>query len=298
MEEVISQHKGQNIMEQAASSNLESNYYRGATEARSSSEANVSGVSWAAVIAGGFVTAAISLILLSLGTGLGFSSVSVWSGAGATASTIGTAAIVWLILMQVMSSSLGGYLAGRLRTKWTSIHSDEVYFRDTAHGFLTWAVALVVTAAFLASAASSMMGVAASSASDRAASGLHAGGSSDGYFIDTLLRSDNVASDANGAAVHGEVERIFANAFQQDGVSPADQSYLDRLVMARTGLTQPEADKRVSDVFTRAKQAAEAVRKATAHLLLWSFIALLIGAFCASLAATIGGRQRDHVAVI
>jgi len=285
-------------MEQVVSSNLESGSYRGVTEARSNSEANISGVSWAAVIAGGFVTAAISLILLSLGSGLGFSSISVWSGAGATASTIGTAAIVWLVLMQIMSSSLGGYLAGRLRTKWTSIHSDEVYFRDTAHGFLTWAVSLVVTAAFLASAAASMMGIAAPSASDRGASGLQAGGSSDGYFIDTLLRSDNVAADGNAASVHGEVERIFANALQQNEVSPADQSYLDKLVMVRTGLAQPEADKRVSDVFTRAKQAAEAVRKATAHLLLWSFIALLIGAFCASWAATIGGKQRDHVAVI
>src|SRR3984957_10611270 len=125
-----------------------------------SDEANSSGVSWSAVLAGGFVTAALSLILLALGTGLGFASVSVWSGVGASASTIGTAAILWFILIQIMSASMGGYLAGRLRTKWTGIHTDEVYFRDTAHGFLAWSVALVLTAAFLASAATSMMGAA------------------------------------------------------------------------------------------------------------------------------------------
>src|ERR1700677_4122160 len=123
-----------------------------------SDEANSSGVSWSAVLAGSLVTAALSLILLALGTGLGFASVSVWSGVGASASTIGTAAILWFILIQIISASMGGYLAGRLRTKWTGIHTDEVYFRDTAHGFLAWSVALVLTAAFLASAATSVMG--------------------------------------------------------------------------------------------------------------------------------------------
>ena len=122
--------------------------YPSLSETSVRSESHSSGVSWAAVIGGAFVTAALSLILLALGTGLGFSSVSPWSNVGASASTVGTAAILWLVLMQIMSSSMGGYLAGRLRTKWSGIHTDEVYFRDTAHGFLAWAVALVITAAF------------------------------------------------------------------------------------------------------------------------------------------------------
>jgi hypothetical protein len=299
VETKFSYSKGQNHMEQAASPTLSAGYYARATESSVHNEANSSGVSWAAVIGGGFVTAAISLILLSLGAGLGLSSVSVWSNAGATASTIGTAAILWLILMQIMSSSLGGYLAGRLRTKWTSIHSDEVYFRDTAHGFLTWAVALVVTAACLASAGASMMGVTAPSASDGAVQGVQADGrDTNGYFIDTLLRSENAGPDANGTSVRGEVGRIFASALKDGTVSADDQNYLDRLVMVRAGLNQPDADKRVSDVFARAKLAAEAVRKSTARVLLWTFVALLMGAFCASFAATIGGKQRDHVAVV
>ena len=121
-------------------------------------EAHSSGVSWAAVIGGAFVAAALSLILLALGTGLGLSSVSPWSNIGASASTVGKAAIVWLIVMQIIASAMGGYLAGRLRTKSANIHTDEVYFRDTAHGFLVWAVGLVITAVFLASAATSMLG--------------------------------------------------------------------------------------------------------------------------------------------
>jgi hypothetical protein len=114
-------------------------------------EAHASGVSWPAVIAGAFVAAALSLILLALGAGLGLSSVSPWSHSGASAPEVGAGAIIWLIVMEIIASAMAGYLAGRLRTKWASIHTDEVYFRDTAHGFLAWAVALVLTAAFLAS---------------------------------------------------------------------------------------------------------------------------------------------------
>jgi hypothetical protein len=117
-----------------------------------------SGVSWGAVIGGAFVAASISLIMLALGAGFGLSVVSPWSNAGASASAVSTAAIGWLIVIQVISCALGGYLAGRLRTKWVAIHTDEVYFRDTANGFLVWAVGLVITVAFLVSAASTMVG--------------------------------------------------------------------------------------------------------------------------------------------
>jgi hypothetical protein len=268
-----------------------------------SNEANASGISWAAVIGGAFVAAALSLILLALGTGVGFSSISVWSNVGASVSTIETADISWLIVLQIVSSSMGGYLAGRLRTKWASVHTDEVYFRDTAHGFLAWAVALVITAAFLASAATSMVGARTPSPAlgVAAAEGVQPDlGDLDpnGYFIDMLFRSDGAKPDPNVAAVRGEAGRIFANALRQREIPPADKSYLTQLVATRTGLTEPNADKRVSEVLLAAQQAADTARKVIAHSLLWAFLALLIGAFCASFAATIGGRQRDHVVVV
>jgi hypothetical protein len=118
------------------------------------------------------------------------------------------------------------------------------------------------------------------------------------YFIDMLFRSDGAKPDPNGAAARGEVGRIFANALRQREIPPADKGYLTQLVATRTGLTQPNADKRVSEVFVAAQQAADTARKVIAHSLLWAFLALLIGAFCASFAATIGGRQRDHVVVV
>jgi hypothetical protein len=284
-------------MEYAGNANLSVEGHRLAPGG--SNEANSSGVSWSAVLAGGFVTAALSLILLALGTGLGFASVSVWSGVGASASAIGTAAILWFILIQIVSSSMGGYLAGRLRTKWTGIHTDEVYFRDTAHGFLAWSVALVVTAAFLASAATSLMG----STPDRdttTSPALHSQSETgpNAYFIDSLFRTDGSKPEGENASVTREASTIFATSLKQGDLSASDKTYLDQLVMSRTGVSQSEADKRVSEAFLNAKSSAEAARKAIAHTLLWTFIALLIGAFCASFSGTIGGRQRDHVVLV
>jgi len=269
-------------------------------------EASASGVSWAAVIGGAFVAAALSLILLALGTGLGLSAVSPWSSAGAAASTLSKAAILWLIVAQILASAMGGYLAGRLRTKWANIHTDEVYFRDTAHGFLVWAVGLVITAAFLASAATSMVGGGARlgamgmgrTGGPEMASGLPAEGGlldPNAYFVDALFRSDHPSPDRNDAAVRGEVARILANALRRGDLAAPDKTYLTQLVAARTGLSQAEAEQRVSETFANARQAADNARKTVAHLSLWIFIALLAGAFCASYAATIGGRQRDHV---
>ncbi len=262
------------------------------------SEANSSGVSWPAVIAGAFVTAALSLILLSLGTGLGLSSVSPWSNEGASASAVGKGAIVWLIVMQIIASAMGGYLAGRLRTKWTNTHTDEVYFRDTAHGFLAWAVALVITASFLATAATSLLAGKAHPGPAAGASRPESRSSDpNDYFVDMLFRSEKATADRNESSARGEAGRILANALSQGEMPRDDKTYLTQLVATKTGLSQTDADKRVDDVLTQERQAADTTRRALAHLSLWMFLALLIGAFCASYAATIGGRQRDHVVV-
>ena len=285
-------------MERSAPIPSASLYGAGSPQPPSLSESASSGVSWPAVMGGAFVAAALSLILLALGAGLGLSSVSPWSNSGAAAATLGTTAIVWLIAAQVMASSMGGYVAGRLRTKWANIHTDEVYFRDTAHGLLVWAVGAVITAGLLASAATSI----ASRAGEQAGQLVAEGGQGDAqaagphaYYVDGLFRSDRQSPDRSDAAVRDEVGRILANALRHDEMSPTDQSYVAGLVATRTGLSQSDAKQRVSQVLAQAKEALDTARKAAARLSLWIFIALLSGAFCASYAATIGGRQRDHV---
>ena len=276
------------------------------------SEAASSGVSWSAVVGGAVVAAALALVLLTLGAGLGLSSVSPWSNSGASAKTIGIGAIVWLTLTQVLASGMGGYLAGRLRTKWVDIHTDEVYFRDTAHGFLVWALGVVLTAALLTSAAASLvsgtaqLGASALSSAAGGAAAISQTSASDAnpgaYFTDLLFRSERPRAEADDASVHAEVGRILAMGLAKGEVNPGDRAYLGTLVAARTGLAPPKAEKRVNEVLTQmkaaettAREAAETARKAAAYTSLWIFLSLLIGAFCASYAATIGGRQRDHI---
>lgn len=255
-------------------------------------EAAASAVSWAAVAGGAFATAALSLSLLALGAGAGLSSLSPWSASGASPATVGVGALLWLSLVEIISCAIGGYVAGRLRTKWVNVHSDDVYFRDTAQGFLVWAVSLVVTAAFLTTAASSMVG--SEPRTPNATRGENAVIDANRYFVDSLFRGDKVATSSD-EALRAEVGLIFAHSLVRRELAPEDKSYVAGAVSERTGLTRAAADQRVDQVFASEQQAADATRKAVAHSLYWLFVALLLGAFCGSFAATIGGKQRDHL---
>jgi hypothetical protein len=207
---------------------------------------------------------------------------------------------IWLVIVQWLSSALGGYVAGRLRTIWTGLHTDESYFRDTAHGVLAWAVAAVVGAAVLAGAASVLVGNAALGTTAGVAQGAVQNGAlsgPSGYFVDTLYRSDR--SDAAGPDPRPEAARILAAGLRPGSdVSAADRAYLARQVAARTGISQEEAQKRVDETIANARQAADAARKATRNFALFTGFAMLVGAFIAGVAAKIGGHHRDDVAAL
>lgn len=253
-------------------------------------EISSTAVSWGAVIAGAFVAAALSLIMLALGAGFGLSAVSPWSNVGAAASTVGAVAIFWLVVMQMTTSAMGGYVAGRLRSRWISIHNDEVHFRDTAHGLVTWAVGVVITVSLLATAAASMAGANTNTGEEAKTAYVQ---DHYAYFVDRLFRTDHPGAGDRDSLQQAEVSRAFTHTLID--ASPDDTNYLIQLVAAKTGLSPSEAEQRVSHTLADARQAEDRVRQATAHLLLWIFMALLAGAFCASYAATIGGRQRDNV---
>ncbi|AWY39800.1 hypothetical protein DKY63_07745 [Pseudomonas putida] len=280
----------------------------------------VSGVSWGAIFAGAAAAAALSLILVLLGFGLGFSAVSPWANEGVSAKGLGITTIVWLAFTQIVASGLGGYIAGRLRVKWTYMHGDEVYFRDTAHGFLAWCVATLVTATLVAGSVSSLVsgGVqagaqvagGAASAMTQVAGTAAANTDSDqyGYYIDSLFRDDRPGAASDDAA-RGTVTRIFVRSIADGQLAAVDRTYLAQLVAQRTNLTQADAERRVDEVYARtqkavadakqaAKEAADAAAKVAAWTTLWMFVALLAGAFFASLAATFGGRRRDAVVYV
>ncbi|MGQ3195956.1 MAG: hypothetical protein ACT6UH_15220 [Hydrogenophaga sp.] len=287
-------------------------------------------VSWPAVFAGAAGAAALSLILLILGTGLGLASVSPWVQQGIGAATFGVSTILWISFTQLVASGMGGYLAGRLRTRWAGTQADEVYFRDTAHGFLAWAVATLATATLLTSVIGAIVGTGVNAGATVAAGGAGAAvaqvadkadGEKDGeadldYFVGTLFRTDAAAASTAGApgvlmvnpspaAIAADASGIFLTALKNGALPPEDASYLGQQVALRTGVSAQDAQKRVTDTFgrmqikareaeTAAREAADKARKASAYGALWLFVSLLIGAFFASLAATFGGRQRDR----
>lgn len=255
-----------------------------------------SGVSWGAILAGAFAAAALSFVLVILGFGLGFSSVSPWSGSGLSAQTIGYSTIIWVAFTQIAASAIGGYIAGRLRVKWSNIHNDEVYFRDTAHGFLAWAVASLATAALLSSAFGSVLAGGAKVAGSAGAAVVAVGSAgmasegtgnvSDGmagYFVDSLFRpapsttataaNDGSTTSGTASAVteapvvtpaqRAEVTRIFANAIRVGSLPDADKSYLTQLLAKRTGMSQAEVEKRINEIYaTYRKNVDDGIAKA------------------------------------
>jgi len=251
-------------------------------------------ISWAAVAAGAIAAAALTLVLLAFGAGMGFSAVSPWGNSGVSATTFQIGTGVYLICVAMLASAIGGYLAGRLRTKWVGVHTHEVFFRDTAHGFLAWGFATVLSAAFLAAAASNIAG-GASSAGVSAIQSAGSGGPVD-YYVDALLRSNPTASPnaTDLGATHSEIARILMSGLREGDIPAPDRTYVAQVVAARTGLSQADADKRVVDVINQAKTALDNARKVAAKLSLWMTASLLIGAFSASLAATDGGYVRDN----
>ena len=267
----------------------------------------VSAVSWPAIIAGGFVAAAMTLVLLALGAGIGFSVISPWSGAPDITTT--KAALVggiYMAVTAVMASALGGYITGRLRVRWTSAPLDEVYFRDTAHGVLAWAFATVMGAALLASAATIIGGGAAANpgpANANSANDITA------PYLDRLFRPDYAAlTGGTGQAAAGvfaggrdlaadrDAARRILLSLRDHGRSELageDRQYLTQMVAARTGLPPAEAQRRVAAVETDVRAALDQARRIAMQLSFWLVAAMFLGAFAAGLAATEGGAARD-----
>ncbi len=288
-------------------------------------------VSWPAIIAGAFVAAGVSVILLALGSGLGFASISPWADRGVSATTFTITAAIWLLVTQWISAGFGGYLAGRLRSRWVGTHVHEVFFRDTAHGLVTWAVATVLIAASAATSLTSFLGGGAHALSHAAVAGMeHAapgpmagpanglgGMHGSGYDVDKLFRptpglaatgSAGLQSATGGRGdIHGandarmEVAHIVANGVATGTVPEADRTYLSELVAVHTGIGPAEAQKRVDDfiagvmeIETKVKAEADAARKAAAETSIYLALSLLVGAFIASVSAALGGRLRDE----
>jgi hypothetical protein len=247
------------------------------------------GVSWAAVFAGAIAAASLSVIVAFLGLGLGMSAISPWAGQGASAATIGVSSILWLTLTQVAAAALGGYLAGRLRHRWVSVHADEVYFRDTVHGFLAWGVSTLVVGAFFAATLAGIAGLGAKAVGSAAGVAATAGAAAAGanasrpaaepplpgwdYAVDMALRQNSpgaaqtTSSTESGISAapaqsaqttdlqRSEVSRIFRHAIDGQALSQADIDYLARQIAQRSGVSLAEAQVQVREAYEAAGKA-------------------------------------------
>jgi hypothetical protein len=267
--------------------------------------APASAVSWAAIVAGAVAAASTALLLGVLAAGIDLASLSPWPGSGASATSVAVMTAIGLIVIQWLSALIGGYIAGRLRTKWVGTHTHEVFFRDTAHGFLTWALATVLALSVLASAGSSILGSTVHTASTMgaglASTAANAAAPVGAYDLDLLFRSNSGASRPDSAnESRAQVDRILTRGVLSGDLPAADRTYMAQTVAAQTGISADEAQHRVDDAIQRAKQAetkareaADTARKAAALTSILTALSMLIGAFIASVAAALGGRLRD-----
>lgn len=272
-----------------------------------------SAVSWGAIVAGAAAASALSLLLIALGAGLGLSAVSPWNTSGVSASTFKTGTGIYLVVVAVMSSAVGGYLAARLRSKWVGAHRHEVFFRDTAHGFTAWAGATLLSAAALGSATGYLANGAAAGLGGAAAQTARSIDPAE-IYVDKLFRpgsatqpsaaatslpngGSSTTATPGGANVNqsrAEVLRLWTASFRDSqDLTATDKAYVAQVVAFRTGMSQADAEKRVDDVINEAKTAADNTRKGAAKLSFWLTAAMLFGALAASLAAVEGGSLRD-----
>jgi hypothetical protein len=262
-------------------------------------ESSVSAVSWRGILGGAVAAVTISIVLALLGLGLGFAAISPWPNAGASAATFSIVGGIWLIVVQWLSSGIGGFVTGRLRTKWVDVHTHEVFFRDTAHGFLTWAVAALFGMLVVASAASSAVGTATKAAGTAVAGSAQAAARA--YDVDMLYRGEKPELAASDQQTQTETTRILARGIEAGGVSDSDKAYLVNQVATRTGVSHEDAQKRVDDVIARekaaeakAREVADTARKSASAVSIFTALSMLIGAFIASAAAAYGGSLRDE----
>ena len=286
-----------------------------------------SAISWKAIFAGTTASLAVTMILVAFGMGVGFTIISPWSDQGVSATTFTVSAAIYLFCVSMLSSTVGGYLAGRLRSRWATVNEHERYFRDSAHGFVVWALAAVVGATGMSGAITHIVAGASSGIAPAATTA--AQGSPADIYVDQLLRTNPGQSTANASQAtgaqqatsptagdqtaaplqggqisapqrqtvgdRGEIARIIAPSMVKGGsLSDPDKKYLASIVAARSGLSQADAEARVNQVINQAKAAADKARKSAALLGLWLAAAMLAGALSAALAAIEGGNLRNR----
>lgn len=244
------------------------------------SVAGISAVSWSAILAGAAVASAVSLLLFVLAAGLDLASFSLATLRHGSA-TLTVMAAITLVVTQWIASGLGGYITGRLRTRWTGTHTHEVFFRDTAHGFITWAVATLFMAVGLGSAVSSLIGADLRGGAALAAAPAAPAPATPRAAVVVVESSPQAEPTAPDTADGMQL------------VLPPQQPrpYVTQLVLAQDPFVQAPTERTQS---TNGGAMRDPERKEAALSSLLTALSMLVGAFIAGVSAAIGGRLRDE----
>jgi hypothetical protein len=264
------------------------------------------------VFAGAALAAAISFVLLTFGAAIGLSAVSPWPNSGVSTKVIGSLAVFWALVQQIGAFMAGGYVAGRMRSRWQETTQHEVDFRDGLHGGLVWAVGLII-GAFLVMATAGAAARAGIEVTGKAVASAGALADPMDAVIDTMLRPTVVAQAAPAPAPaapaaaprarpaipasddpRAEISRIMAASLASGSVSDANRAYLVQLISQRSGIPQADAEKRVAEAFTAAREAADKARRSAVLTGLVTGIGLIVSFGAAWWAALKGGQHRDN----
>ena len=247
---------------------------------------------WTPIIAGGLAAAAMSSILLAFAVTIGL-------GASSTSPTWRDASVAlwmlsgfYLVLQALVSFGFGGYVAGRARAPYASARTEDGESRDGMHGLAAWSTAVVFGAVLLA-----VTGATALRSANSTATSASAEPTTISYEIDRLFRSARRQPNIDLTSERAEAGRILQTASSHSGVATEDRAYLIQQVSVLTGLTAPDAERRVDTEIANAKQAIGRARASSIILAFSVATALLLGAVFAWAAAVAGGRHRDGMAL-
>ena len=269
-------------------------------------------VEWSAVFAGAVLAAALSFVFLTFGSAIGLSATSPWPNSGLSAKVIASLAVFWVMAQQIGAFMIGGYIAGRLRTRWREAAQDEVDFRDGLHGGLVWAVGVAIGAALIMATAGAVARTGADVAGKAATVTAANAGDPMDLVLDTMLRPTSVAqagaapaagaaaprarpgAPATGDETRAEMARILASSVASGSMTEQNRTYLAQLIAQRTGVSQQEAEKRVNDALNAARAAADKARRAAVLTGFVTAAALILSFAAAWWAALKGGQHRDN----
>ncbi len=260
---------------------------------------------WGPIIAGALLAAALSLVLLTFGTAIGLSATSPWPNSGVSAKFIAGVAVFWTLVQQIGAFMAGGYIAGRMRTRWNDAPQDEVEFRDGLHGGLVWAVGIVIGAALLLATAGAVARTGAQVAGQAAITVAGSKVNPMDTVMDTLLRPGapppapagqppRANQPAAAEAPRATIGRILAASLADGGLSADNRTYLVQLVSQQTGLSQQEVETRVNNAVTATREAADKARRTAVTTGLVTAVSLIISFAAAWWAALKGGQHRDN----